>query len=116
MTIPNSILVTGGTGSFGKAFIRKIIQRKKNLKRLVIYSRDELKQYEMAREFPEKKSYHSKKKLRRFSSLISRERRNQDLSAQFHKRVFKYCSKTKHFFVKKVHSVKTCFRSRKKWL
>tara|TARA_B100000700_G_scaffold329669_1_gene452280 strand:- start:1175 stop:2182 length:1008 start_codon:yes stop_codon:yes gene_type:complete len=55
MTIPNSILVTGGTGSFGKAFIRKIIQRKKNLKRLVIYSRDELKQYEMAREFPEKK-------------------------------------------------------------
>ena len=51
MTIPNSILVTGGTGSFGKAFIRKIIQRKKNLKRLVIYSRDELKQYEMAMKF-----------------------------------------------------------------
>lgn len=55
MKIPNSILITGGTGSFGKAFVKKIIEKKKNLKRLVIYSRDELKQYEMAKEFPEKK-------------------------------------------------------------
>lgn len=52
--IPNSILITGGTGSFGKAFVKKIIKKKK-LKRLVIYSRDELKQYEMAKDFPEKK-------------------------------------------------------------
>ena len=51
----NSILVTGGTGSFGREFIKKIIQTNKNLKRLVIYSRDELKQYQMASEFPESK-------------------------------------------------------------
>ena len=48
----SSILLTGGTGSFGKACVREIYKRCPNLKRLVIYSRDELKQYEMAQEFP----------------------------------------------------------------
>jgi len=43
-----SILVTGGTGSFGKAFIRTVLERFPGVRRLVIYSRDELKQYEMA--------------------------------------------------------------------
>ena len=42
-----SILLTGGTGSFGKAFIRRIINSKSKPERLVIFSRDELKQYEM---------------------------------------------------------------------
>ncbi len=51
----NSILITGGTGSFGKEFVKTIIKKNKNLKRLVIYSRDELKQYEMSKVFPEKK-------------------------------------------------------------
>jgi len=41
-----SILVTGGTGSFGKSFIKKIITDY-NPKRVIVYSRDELKQYEM---------------------------------------------------------------------
>ena len=41
------ILVTGGTGSFGKAFTKKILKNY-NVKRLVIFSRDELKQYEMS--------------------------------------------------------------------
>jgi len=41
-----TILVTGGTGSFGKAFIRTVL-KKHQIKRLVIYSRDELKQEEM---------------------------------------------------------------------
>ena len=41
-----SILVTGGTGSFGKCFIKTVLARYKP-KRLAIYSRDELKQYEM---------------------------------------------------------------------
>lgn len=45
-----SILVTGGTGSFGKQFIREILQRY-NPRRLIVYSRDELKQYEMQQEF-----------------------------------------------------------------
>ena len=42
-----SILVTGGTGSFGRRFIERAL--KLPLKKLVIYSRDELKQYDMAK-------------------------------------------------------------------
>ena len=41
-----SILVTGGTGSFGKAFIGRVLERWKP-RRVIVYSRDELKQYEM---------------------------------------------------------------------
>jgi UDP-N-acetylglucosamine 4,6-dehydratase len=48
-----SILITGGTGSFGKAFVRTVLQRYPNIRRLVIYSRDELKQFEMSQEFQE---------------------------------------------------------------
>jgi len=51
----NSILVTGGTGSFGKEFIKTLIKSKTKLKRLVIFSRDEWKQSEMAKEFPTSK-------------------------------------------------------------
>lgn len=50
-----SILITGGTGSFGKEFVKTILSRYPNIKRLVIYSRDELKQYEMAQVYPEDK-------------------------------------------------------------
>ena len=50
-----SILITGGTGSFGKAFVRTVVARTPDIRRLVIYSRDELKQYEMAQLFPEKR-------------------------------------------------------------
>jgi UDP-N-acetylglucosamine 4,6-dehydratase (inverting) len=47
-----SILITGGTGSFGRAFVRTVLQRYPGVKRVVIFSRDELKQFEMAQEFP----------------------------------------------------------------
>jgi UDP-N-acetylglucosamine 4,6-dehydratase (inverting) len=47
-----SILITGGTGSFGKAFVRTVLDHCPKIKRLVVYSRDELKQFEMAQEFP----------------------------------------------------------------
>jgi UDP-N-acetylglucosamine 4,6-dehydratase len=47
-----TILVTGGTGSFGKQFVKLIAQRFKP-RRLIVFSRDELKQYEMAAEFPQ---------------------------------------------------------------
>ena len=47
-----SILVTGGTGSFGKAFVKTVFNKFPKVKRLVIYSRDELKQYEMSLDFP----------------------------------------------------------------
>jgi UDP-N-acetylglucosamine 4,6-dehydratase len=46
-----SILVTGGTGSFGKAFVKTVLARYPNIKRLVVFSRDELKQFEMAQLF-----------------------------------------------------------------
>ena len=47
-----SILITGGTGSFGKKFTEIIFKRYPDVKRLVIYSRDELKQFEMAQLYP----------------------------------------------------------------
>ncbi len=50
-----SILITGGTGSFGKAFVRTVLEHCPRVKRLVVFSRDELKQYEMAQEFPSSK-------------------------------------------------------------
>lgn len=46
-----SILITGGTGSFGRAFVRTVLTKYPKIKRLVIFSRDELKQFEMAQEF-----------------------------------------------------------------
>ncbi len=52
MLTGKSILITGGTGSFGKAFVRTVLQQYPGVKRLVVYSRDELKQFEMAQEFP----------------------------------------------------------------
>ena len=47
-----SILITGGTGSFGQAFVKKVLQLY-NVKRLIIFSRDEHKQHEMASLFKE---------------------------------------------------------------
>ncbi|SHN00824.1 UDP-N-acetylglucosamine 4,6-dehydratase (inverting) [Polaribacter sp. KT 15] len=50
-----SILITGGTGSFGKMFTKLILERNPDVKRLVILSRDEQKHFQMAQEFPEDK-------------------------------------------------------------
>lgn len=47
-----SVLVTGGTGSFGKRFVATVLERYPQVERIVIYSRDELKQYEMAQSYP----------------------------------------------------------------
>lgn len=47
-----SILITGGTGSLGKALSRHILIKHPNIKRLVIFSRDEQKQFHMAHEYP----------------------------------------------------------------
>lgn len=48
-----TILVTGGTGSFGKKFIRKILETE--IKKVIVFSRDELKQFEMSQEFTDKR-------------------------------------------------------------
>lgn len=50
-----SILVTGGTGSFGKEFIKTLLFRYPRIRRLIVYSRDELKQFEMSQVFPDTK-------------------------------------------------------------
>ncbi len=50
-----SILITGGTGSFGKMFTKLILGRFPNVKKLVIFSRDEQKHFQMAQEFSESK-------------------------------------------------------------
>ncbi len=47
-----SLLITGGTGSLGKALTKHILTNHPEIKRLVIYSRDEQKQFQMAQEFP----------------------------------------------------------------
>jgi UDP-N-acetylglucosamine 4,6-dehydratase/5-epimerase len=47
-----AILITGGTGSLGKALTSHILKKFPNVKRVVIFSRDEQKQFEMAQEFP----------------------------------------------------------------
>ncbi len=47
-----TLLITGGTGSFGKSFVERVLKKYKKIKKLIIYSRDELKQYEMSNKFP----------------------------------------------------------------
>lgn len=49
----NKVLITGGTGSFGKKFVETLYKRYPDIKRVVIFSRDELKQFEMAQHYPE---------------------------------------------------------------
>ena len=48
-----SILITGGTGSLGKALTSHILQKYLGVKKVIIFSRDEQKQFQMAQEFPE---------------------------------------------------------------
>lgn len=48
------ILVTGGTGSFGKVFVEQVLKRYPEIERLVVFSRDELKQYEMSQHFSDR--------------------------------------------------------------
>ncbi|MGZ5280094.1 MAG: UDP-N-acetylglucosamine 4,6-dehydratase (inverting) [Pseudobdellovibrionaceae bacterium] len=55
MLSDKKILVTGGTGSFGKKFVEMVLQKYPRVKRLAIYSRDELKQYEMSLLYPREK-------------------------------------------------------------
>jgi UDP-N-acetylglucosamine 4,6-dehydratase len=50
-----SVLVTGGTGSFGKRFVSTLLSRYPGIQRVVVFSRDELKQFEMSLEYPRDK-------------------------------------------------------------
>lgn len=68
-----SVLVTGGTGSFGQAFIRRVLNEHPDIARLIIYSRDELKQFEMEQTFSEEERH----KLRFFLGDVRDLRRLQ---------------------------------------
>lgn len=48
-----SVLITGGTGSFGKKFVETILSRYPQVKKIIIYSRDELKQFLLKQQYPE---------------------------------------------------------------
>jgi len=50
-----SLLITGGTGSFGKMFVKTVLERFPNIGRLIVFSRDELKQFEMSQQYPPSK-------------------------------------------------------------
>ncbi len=47
-----TVLITGGTGSFGKQFIKTILERFPQVKKIIIFSRDELKQFELQQKYP----------------------------------------------------------------
>lgn len=49
-----SVLITGGTGSFGKMFVKTILRDYPDVKKIIIYSRGELKQFNMKQMYPEK--------------------------------------------------------------
>ena len=49
-----TVLITGGTGSFGKKFIETILKRYSGVKKIIIYSRDELKQSDLKQKYPER--------------------------------------------------------------
>tara|TARA_Y100000389_G_scaffold186458_1_gene206832 strand:+ start:56 stop:1051 length:996 start_codon:yes stop_codon:yes gene_type:complete len=51
-----SVLITGGTGSFGKSITKYLLKNYSNLKKIVIFSRDELKQFEMSKSFSSKET------------------------------------------------------------
>lgn len=71
-----TILITGGTGSFGKSFLSKILNKKYKFKKIIVLSRDELKQHEMkiSNEFNEKKF----RQLRYFIGDVRDKERLQD--------------------------------------
>ena len=47
-----SIFITGGTGTLGQAFVKKVLTEYPNVKEITIYSRDEMKQYDFRRKYP----------------------------------------------------------------
>ncbi len=49
-----TVLITGGTGSFGNKFVETILRDYPNVKKIVVFSRGELKQYNMKQKYPEK--------------------------------------------------------------
>ena len=68
-----TILITGGTGSFGNAFINRVLNES-TPEKIIIYSRDEFKQFQMSQKFPK-----AKFKSIRFSSETSERKRDSNM-------------------------------------
>lgn len=69
-----NILITGGTGSFGKKFLEKILQKKSNFRKIIVFSRDEYKQHILKKRFSNNKNF---EKLRFFlGDIRDRDRLN----------------------------------------
>ena len=77
INLSKGILITGGTGTFGKAFLKHIVSKYSEIPRIVIYSRDEYKQWEMMNAFPSNKYPQIRfflgdiRDLKRFSTALS---------------------------------------------
>ena len=52
-----TILITGGTGTFGTFFLEKFINENKNFKKIIVYSRDEFKQYNLRKKLSKNKNF-----------------------------------------------------------
>jgi len=66
-----TILVTGGTGSFGKVFVKRLLSGERGLpKKIIVFSRDEAKQHDMRLEFMQKKAATDEVIYKNFSSLL----------------------------------------------
>jgi len=72
-----TIFVSGGTGSFGKTFLKKILNEKKDLKKIIIFSRDEFKQYSLKSELLSHKNFNKIRFL--IGDIRDRERLNTAL-------------------------------------
>ena len=55
INLKGKCLITGGTGSLGKALTKELINKHPEISRIIIFSRDEQKQFQMAQQYPESK-------------------------------------------------------------
>ncbi len=84
-----NLLITGGTGSFGKAFVPEALKRLPNLRRLVIFSRDELKQFNLQQKYPPDKYPQLRFILGDIRDLSSLKRAFEEIDSVIHAAAFK---------------------------
>ena len=84
-----NLLITGGTGSFGSAFVPEALKRLPNLRRLVIFSRDELKQFNLQQKYPPDKYPQLRFILGDIRDLSSLRRAFEGIDSVIHAAAFK---------------------------
>ena len=81
-----SVLITGGTGSFGKKFVETILRDYPQVKKIIIYSRDELKQFELRQKYPGQHGSLQRQSISEHNPRIGY------APARLYKNAHKYCS------------------------